>query len=322
MATTTERLLVGLMLPSIPHHDDGRLEKGRIVDAARLAEDNGFDSVYIGDHLLHPNPLMEALVTLSMVAAVTERVTIGTCVILMALREPLWLAKQLGTLDLFAPGRLRIGIGVGGAYPGEFDVADVPMNQRGRRTEEVLRIVRDALAGTLPELDDGGISVGLEPVPHEPVPFLFAGREDAPLKRAARCGDGWIGYLLSPDGFAERRAFLLKERAGNPAPFSCGMLFHVQPADRIEGAHERALAGWRRVTNQMSRPFANPQELFIAGPPDAIAAQLRRFWEAGCTEMVLVPADQGAAYPEQARIIAGDILPRLRGFAQTEDALP
>jgi alkanesulfonate monooxygenase SsuD/methylene tetrahydromethanopterin reductase-like flavin-dependent oxidoreductase (luciferase family) len=312
MAAKVGQPLVGLMLPSIPHHADGRLEKKRIIDAARLAEQSGFDSVYIGDHLLHPNPLMEALVTLSMVAAVTERVTIGTCVMLMALREPLWLAKQLGTLDLFAPGRLRIGIGVGGAYPGEFDAAGVPLPQRGRRTEEVLRAVRDAFAGQLPDLEDAGIEVHLKPVPREPVPFLFAGREDAPLRRAARCGDGWIGYLLSPAGFAERRAFLLSERAGNPAPFSCGMLFHVQPDDRLEGAHDRALAGWRRVTNQTSRPFPNPEELFIAGPPDAIAAQLHRFRDAGCDEMVLVPADQGAAYPEQAHIIASEVLPRLR----------
>lgn len=307
-------LLIGLMLPSIPHHDDGQREKARIVDAARLAEASGFDSVYIGDHLLHPNPLMEAIVTLSMVAAVTERVTLGTCVMLMALREPLWLAKQLGTLDHFAPGRLRIGIGVGGAYPGEFDVLDVPLKARGRRTEEVVTQIRDIFAGKLPEMKDGGVPVGLRPVPKNAVPFLFGGRDEAALKRAARIGDGWIGYLLSPRGFAEQRAFLVDQRAGNPAPFSCGMLFHVQPDARIEGAHQRALDGWRRVTNQMSRTFPNPEELFIAGPPDAIVEQLRRFRDAGCTEMVLVPADQGAAYPEQARIIAKEVLPKIRGW--------
>jgi alkanesulfonate monooxygenase SsuD/methylene tetrahydromethanopterin reductase-like flavin-dependent oxidoreductase (luciferase family) len=314
MTSQGERLLVGLMLPSIPHHADGRLEKQRIVEAACIAEASGFDSVYIGDHLLHPNPLMEALVTLSMVAAVTERVTIGTCVMLMALRDPLWLAKQLGTLDHFAPGRLRIGIGVGGAYPGEFDIVDVPLAERGRRTEEVLQTVRDIFTGTLPLFDDGGVPIHLKPVPREPVPFLFGGRGDVPLRRAARLGDGWIGYLLSPQGFAERRAFLLDQRAGNAEPFSCGMLFHVQPDDQLEDAHGRALDGWRRVTNQMTRSFPNPEELFIAGPPDAIVEQLRRFRDAGCTEMVLVPADQGAAYPEQAGIIATEIVPRLRAF--------
>ena len=307
-------LQIGLMLPSIPHHADGRLEKARIISAAQLAEKGGFDSVYIGDHLLHPNPLMEALVTLSMVAAVTERVTIGTCVMLIALRDPLWLAKQLGTLDHFAPGRLRIGIGVGGAYPGEFDIVDVPLAQRGRKAEAVLRQVRTIFGGNLPAFDDGGVAIQFQPVPAQPMPFLFGGRGDAPLRRAARLGDGWIGYLLSPAAFAERRAFLLDQRGDNVAPFSCGMLFHVQPDDRLTGAHQRALDGWRRVTNQMSRPFPNPEELFIAGPPDAIIEQLRRFRDAGCTEMVLVPADQGAAYPEQARIIAKDVLPKIRGW--------
>ena len=185
---------------------------------------------------------------------------------------------------------------------------------RGRRTEEVLEQIRDIFVGKLPQFDDGGVPVGLRPVPKNAVPFLFGGRNDAALKRAARIGDGWIGYLLTPQGFAERRAFLVEQRAGNAAPFSCGMLFHVQPDDRLEGAHQRALDGWRRVTSQMSRPFPNPEELFIAGPPDAIVEQLRRYWDAGCTEMVLVPADQGAAYPDQARMIAKEVLPKIRGW--------
>jgi alkanesulfonate monooxygenase SsuD/methylene tetrahydromethanopterin reductase-like flavin-dependent oxidoreductase (luciferase family) len=306
--------MIGLMLPSIPHHEDGRLEKRRIIDTARLAEEAGFDSIYIGDHLLHPNPLMEAIVTLSMVAAVTERAAIGTCVMLIALRDPIWLAKQLGTLENFAPGRLRIGIGVGGAYPGEFDIVGASMAARGRRTAEVLAALRDAFAGKLPPFADGGVPVGLRPVPKGPTPFLFAGREDGPLKRAAELGDGWIGYLISAARFAETRAFLLDRRAGNPAPFSCGMLFHVQPHDRLEGAHDRALAGWRRITNQQSRAFANPEALFIAGPADAITEQLHRFWEAGCDEIVLAPADQGAAYPEQVDFLAREILPRVAAF--------
>jgi alkanesulfonate monooxygenase SsuD/methylene tetrahydromethanopterin reductase-like flavin-dependent oxidoreductase (luciferase family) len=314
MTAADTPLHLGLMLPSIPHTVDGRLDKERILDAARIAERAAFDGVYIGDHLLHPNPLLESLVTLSLVVAVTERVSIGTCVMLIALRDPLWLAKQLGTLDHFAPGRLRIGLGVGGAYPGEFNIVNVALPARGRRTEEVLRTVRAALTGALPMFDDAGVSVGMRPVPRAQIPFLFAGRAEAALRRAAALGDGWVGYLLSTEDFANKRAFLLQARAGRPEPFTCGMLLHVQPAATYEGAHERALEGWRRVTTQ-TRAFPHPEKLFIAGPTEAIVEHLRRFWNAGCTEMVLAPADQGAGYLEQARFLADEILPKVRAFS-------
>jgi alkanesulfonate monooxygenase SsuD/methylene tetrahydromethanopterin reductase-like flavin-dependent oxidoreductase (luciferase family) len=315
MTANAPPLQLGLMLPSIPHASEGRLDKQRVLCAARIAEQAGFDGVYIGDHLLHPNPLLESLVTLSLVAAVTERVSIGTCIMLLALREPLWLAKQLGTLDHFAPGRLRMGLGVGGAYPGEFNIVNLALPARGRRTEEALRTLRAALAGNLPKFDDEGVAVGMRPVPRAPIPFLFAGRDEVPLRRAVALGDGWIGYLLSAESFASKRAFFEEARAGRTEPFTCGMLLHVQPAATYEGAHEQAVEGWRRVTAQQ-RSFRHAEKLFVAGPTEAIIEQLRRFFDAGCDELVLAPADQGEGYLDQATYLAEEIVPRVRAFSQ------
>ena len=114
------------MLATAANTDTGRIDTRRVVDAAQRAEAAGFDGVYVGDHMLHPHPILESIVTLSAVATSTGRVALGTCVLLVALRQPLVLAKQLGTLAAFAPGRLRVGVGVGGEYPGEFEAAGVP----------------------------------------------------------------------------------------------------------------------------------------------------------------------------------------------------
>ena len=88
------------MLPTVAHLDTGLVDPDRVAAAARRAEaPAGFDGVYVGDHLLHRHPILEPIVTLSAFAAVTRRITIGTCVLLAGLRQPLVLAKQLTMLE-------------------------------------------------------------------------------------------------------------------------------------------------------------------------------------------------------------------------------
>ncbi|RYD89488.1 MAG: LLM class flavin-dependent oxidoreductase [Sphingomonadales bacterium] len=303
---------IGLMLPAIANTDTNLVDPPRVLAAARLAEEAGFDGVYVGDHLLHPRGLLEAVVTLSAVAATTTRVSIGTCVMLVALRDPLWLAKQLGTLAAFAPGRLRIGIGLGGEYPAEFAAAGVPLAERGRRAEEVLAEVRDLLAGrTRPTPGADGMDVGIDPVPGTDVPILLAGWKEVALRRAARIGDGWIGYLLSPDSFTRRRDQLLQYRAEEGGkPFITGMLLPVHP-DEGSDAHAQAGAAWKRLTGAHA---TFPERLFVAGSPDAIVEQLHAYWERGCTEMVLSLVDMGEPFVKQLDMLCDQVLPEVRAF--------
>ena len=302
--------VVGLMLATAASPDTGTTAPARVVEAARLAEAAGFDGVYVGDHLLHPHPLLESVVTLAAVAASTERVSFGPCVMLLALRHPVVLAKQLGTLSAFAPGRLRVGVGVGGEYPAEFEAAGVPLPERGRRMESALRQVRSFLA------DGAGAGrSGVTIAPGAPdVPFLLAGWKEVSLRRAAACGDGWIGYLLGLDSFARRRAFVCRcrEELGRAAQsFSTGMLLPVH-VDGSGRARATAAQAWARLT---SAPAALPERLFVAGPPDDVVEQLHRYWTAGCGEFVLGPADQGNGYLDQVDRLARDVLPAVREFA-------
>jgi alkanesulfonate monooxygenase SsuD/methylene tetrahydromethanopterin reductase-like flavin-dependent oxidoreductase (luciferase family) len=302
------------MLPTAARTGDGRVLPRRAVDAARVAESAGLDTVYAGDHVLHPRPLLESVVTLSVVAGATERVGIGTCVMLMALRDPLLLARQLWTLAAFAPGRLRVGVGVGGEYPAEFEACDVPLGERGRRMEQALDQVRAMLAA-------GGLgagAIGGGPAAGDagsPVPFLLAGRSEPALRRAATCSDGWIGYLLSVDGFARRRAFLTDCRAGSDRagePFTTGMLIPVLVTPEGPAGPARAAAEWAKLTLP-DTPF--PERLFVAGTAEEVAEALHAYWAAGCTELVLAPADQGDGYPAQVDALAGSVLPLVRSFA-------
>jgi alkanesulfonate monooxygenase SsuD/methylene tetrahydromethanopterin reductase-like flavin-dependent oxidoreductase (luciferase family) len=303
------RPVVGLMLPTGANPDSGRIEPTRVIEAARRAEAAGFDGVYVGDHILHPRPLLESVVTLSAVAASTRRVSLGPCVMLIALRQPLVLAKQLGSLAGFAPGRLRIGVGVGGEYPAEFEAADVPLSDRGHRMETTLLELRALLSG---ELNRPGVT--LEPVADR-VPFLLAGWKKQSLRRAATHGDGWIGYLLAPESFARRRKFLFDYRAELDRvgePFVTGMLLPVHIGADAGRARSHAAACWDRVTG-MNSSF--PEELFVGGTPAEIVQQLRTYWDSGCTEMILALADQGDGYFDQLAILAQEVLPGLCEFS-------
>jgi alkanesulfonate monooxygenase SsuD/methylene tetrahydromethanopterin reductase-like flavin-dependent oxidoreductase (luciferase family) len=307
------------MLPTAADPDHGRVDAKRVLDAARLAEAAGFDGVYVADHLVHPRPLLESVVTLTAVAASTARVTIGFCVLLVTLRPTVVLAKELATLATFAPGRLRIGVGVGGEYPPEFAIAGVPLAERGRRTEVAVRRLRSLLAGrptTVEGVDGVEIEVTIAPAAPGTVPVVFAGWNEAALRRAAMLGDGWIGYLLAPDSFARRRSLLLECRAdlGFAAPFTTGMLLPVSLDDDAGGAAARAASAWSGV---IANGAAVPDHLFVAGPPAAVLDQLHEYWERGCTDMVLSPVDQGAGFIGQVEVLAADVLPRVRAFGSS-----
>src|SRR5439155_5680249 len=136
---------LGLMLPGVL---DAQGQGGdRIVSTAALAERAGFDGVYVGDHILHPRAMLESIVSLSFAAAVTTRVSVGPCVMLVALRRTAVLAKQLATLDVLSHGRLRLGIGVGGEYPEEWQASGVPTDRRGALTDQVVTQLRELLDG-------------------------------------------------------------------------------------------------------------------------------------------------------------------------------
>src|SRR5580700_8232172 len=100
------------------------------------------DSLWTGGHIASRNPSPEAMMNLARLSAVTERVTIGTSILLLPLYEPAIVAKQVADLDRVTGGRVVLGVGIGGEYPAEFRACHVPMEERGRRADEAIPLLR------------------------------------------------------------------------------------------------------------------------------------------------------------------------------------
>ncbi|MDT3399101.1 TIGR03619 family F420-dependent LLM class oxidoreductase [Streptomyces sp. B1866] len=198
-----------------------------LVRLAREAEELGYEGVWLPDHVLPPGPygpdryggVYESLVTLAYLAAATERVTLGTTVVVLPLRAPLVLARQAATLAHLSGGRFVLGAGVG--WEGyEFDAAGVDFGSRGALTTSSLRLIRHLhekgggpYRDRFHAFDERAV---FQPVPERPVPFLIGGNSQAALRRAAELGDWWQGFALGPEEFSERRAALRELSGGRP----------------------------------------------------------------------------------------------------------
>ena len=185
----------------------------QVIELAQTAESAGLDSVWVGDSLT-AKPRLEPLTTLAAVASHTERVRLGTAVLLAALRHPLHLAHQAATLDFISGGRLVLGAGVGGAFneaqQREWQNAGVDPVSRATRFEEVVDVVRNLTTGEPVnssgkhfELD--GVSIAPASPQEGGVPFLVAahwrsGRERQ-FERVARLGSGVISISDYPDEY-------------------------------------------------------------------------------------------------------------------------
>jgi probable F420-dependent oxidoreductase len=287
---------------------------------AMRAEALGFDSVWIGDHVAIHRPTLDSMAALSYLAALTRRVRIGPCVYLLALRHPTIAAKLVASLDVLSGGRVVFGVGVGGEFPKEFEASGVPHRERGARADEGIAVCR-ALWGPSPASFEGRFTrftdVVLEPKPVQPggPPIWIGGRSDAALRRAARVGDGWIAYLVTPQRF---RASLEKIESfardiGRPlepgANFEpAHVLFTVVDSD-YESARTTAASYLERQYNQ---PFDDlARKYCLLGPPAACLEQLAPFVAAGVRTFVIyftVPADRVL---EQLERFGAEILPNV-----------
>ncbi|MEW1722044.1 TIGR03619 family F420-dependent LLM class oxidoreductase [Streptomyces sp. NPDC093109] len=194
---------------------------GAVTAAATALERAGFDSLWVSDHVVLPERVasaypfaadgvarwptdiayLEALITLTAAAAVTERVRLGTAVLVLPQRNPVLVAKQAASLDALSGGRLELGIGAGWLRE-EFAALGEPFERRGRRMDSAMVLLRDCWTGR-PAGRDGEhpLPDGLLvlPAPVRPIPLLVGGHSPAALRRAGRLGDGWLAQQSADD---------------------------------------------------------------------------------------------------------------------------
>jgi probable F420-dependent oxidoreductase len=200
-------------LHAILPNESTEMEPLHIVSLARTAEDLGYEMVWLPDHLLPPRPygatyggVYEPLITMTAIAAATRRIRFGTSVLVLPLRDPFLLAKQVSTLERLAPGRLTLGVGTGWDAT-EFAAVGADFGDRGVRADEALRLIRHLHAHGRGPFDGEhyGFGVGeFAPLPSSPVPIMVGGTSGAALRRAARYADVWQGVGLDDAAFRER----------------------------------------------------------------------------------------------------------------------
>jgi probable F420-dependent oxidoreductase len=192
---------------------------------ARRAEDAGFESLWVGDHVALPfggadppdEPRLEAVVALSHLAAVTSRVRLAFGLIVLPQRQPVLLAKQVSSIDLLSEGRLIMGIGVGYVEP-ELRALGASLADRGARTDEYLRAMRALWDEPTPQFEGRFVSFSdviqrPRPLQQPHPPIVIGGHSPAAYRRAVETGNGWYGWELDLDQTAEALT-ALREAAG------------------------------------------------------------------------------------------------------------
>ncbi len=194
---------LGLVLPPID-------EPSRIYAAARVAEDHGFHSVWATDATLPGYPWLDGLSVIGGVIAVTKRVEVGTSIFVAARRNPVLLAHSLTSLDFLSGGRFIFGVGVAerDLRPQEFAIVGVPMERRGRVTDEYLELIprfwkESSVTHQGEFFQCEQITVEPKPVRPGGIPIWVGGRVDESLRRAAKLGSAWMPTLITPDDYGE-----------------------------------------------------------------------------------------------------------------------
>src|SRR5579863_944459 len=219
---------IGMHLP----HAGSQATPALIKRHARRAEDLGLSDVWVSEHIIVPraqfprSPLFyDPVATLTWVAAVTQRVRLGTSVLVLPIRHPLPLAEELATLHNLSEGRLILGAGVGWLEP-EFAALGVPFNERGRRMDEGIAMMRavwtqDPVTFEAKYIPAKITGMTMLPQPISRIPLWLGGSSDAALKRTIRIADGWHGSRETPDEAAPIVKRLRAERPG--ADFTVSM---------------------------------------------------------------------------------------------------
>ena len=198
----------------------------RIMRAALRAEELGLADVWVSEHIIvpkdapyPPTPVFyDPVVTLAWIASVTKRVRLGTSVLVLPMRHPLPLAKELGSLQNLSGGRLILGAGVGW-LEAEFSALGVPFRERGRRMDEGIAMMRavwteDPVTFPARTIAAEITAMRMQPQPTTPIPIWIGGTAEAQLKRAARL-DGWHGSRMPPEDIAP---IVRRLRADRPEP--------------------------------------------------------------------------------------------------------
>ncbi len=310
----------------------------RTRSTVEALESLGVDSLWAPGHIAIGREVPEAMTGLATLAAVSERATVGTAVLLAPLYHPVIIAKQAAELDLLTGGRVTLGLGVGGEYPAEFRGCQVDPADRGPRTDEAIDVLRSLWSGR--EVDNPGkfwpfdaVSIAPRPARETGPPIIVAGRKRPAMRRAALRGDGWMPFLYSPARYAESVRFIrciAADRGRDLEAFQWMSFLYTCVDDDRDEARRRAAAFIGAGQQGDGSRFAEIiDHVAVTGTSDDVRAGLQAFLDAGAEHLVILPCVTedftGAAERILEEIVpalevpeSGARLPERRGAARPE----
>ena len=337
---------VGLFTGQIPSGSDRTFhqEYMEVLDLVRQVEATGLDSAWVSEHHFSGDGYLPSLIPmLAAFAAVTEKIELGTGVVLAPFHDPIRVAEDFAVVDQLSGGRVIAGFGVGWREE-EFRQFDVEVSSRVRRLRELVDVVRLAwneerfsYEGKIYRYD----SVSVMPKPARVPPILIGGFVDDAIKRAGRIGDGYISSRAVPERVAEsfRMASDERRKAGHEGPPIVALLQNAfvtedperdWPMIRDGIGHQLGVyAGWRKGTDVPGKPLEvhPPKEEDIRhttafGTPDQVSAFLEpivkvltAYPESHLILRLHYPGMQGPEAATSIDLLASQVAPRLREIA-------
>jgi len=277
-----------------------------------LCERTGIDSIWLSDRLSSPVPVPEVMTTLAAIAARTTTLKFGPSVIVLPYRTPVVAAKEMATVDWLSRGRLFPAVGVGVELPREFEASGVAFRERGRRTDEAIRVIR--MLWTQDEVTFQGEFYKLDritvlPKPWQsPPPIWIGGKSEAAQKRTARLGDGWMPSFITPDEFrigVERvQELAAAERREVPADHF-GTLINFALAESPDAA--AAMAGPFIPRGRVDE--ATIRQCTAFGPAEVVASRIEEYVKGGGSKFILRPLCPSDRMLDQLARLAAEVIP-------------
>ncbi len=270
--------------PWLPELEDGRA-------LVEMVDRLGYDSLWVGDHLSFAIPILDPFIQLAQAATFSSRLELGVGVYLLPLRHPGPVAKQAATLDHLSNGRLILGVGVGGEFKTDFQVAGVDPSERGARLTEGIEVLRKLWRGK-PVAHDGKFFSFPELTMAPPSrqaggpPIWCGGRSPAALRRAGEIADGWLSYVVTPEMYRQSLEKIQEAAVGGAdRDFSTGHLLFATVDDSYESALDKAT---ETLSVRYAMDFREAAKKYCAlGRPQDVAERLMEFHAAGVRHIIM-----------------------------------
>ena len=294
-------------------------EPQQVLALGPLAEELGYDSLWVMDHLfntgyirdrLENKPYYHPLSTLSYLAATTKEIRLGTSVLVLPYHNPVELAKYAATLDQISGGRLTLGVGVG-AMAEEFEALGISLRQRGSLTDESIAIMKELWTNPNPSYHSrrwnfSNLLFSPKPLQKPHVPLWVGGASPGALRRVATMGDGWHPTGLSPEEFSLGRKEIEEQAlAAGRDPNAIAMSMRVE----VE------------VHGTPSGPRSASRARISGDDPDGMIAAVEAYQTAGVQHIVLaLNSGDIPAITRKMEGIAHNVIPHFRQSAAQWEA--